>query len=387
VSKATNRTKRLLAAGLALALVVSAEVLRADGVDPRVPLRIVTGRPRPAFEFSQKPAIAWQARLLEPILGAPVADENALVVAHASGLVVELDANGRTRRTVRAGSSLALGPVLLASRRRMVVTADAEAVILLPSGRIESKQKLSFRELDSSAIAIATSDGGALIGAGARFARIGPTGSLTALGSSRETLRGLFEWHGLAILVERGGLVLGLGHAGDPFEVANLGRSVRACELQGDRLLSLVGDRELVEVDLDTRAERTLWSDPPLVPRGVFVLPNGEVRLVASAGLVVALDTAGRETFRVTQPGASAEASVTLVGDSRGATLVATGGLDLRLVGATGDIVEIPATACPDPLRPTPFSSGAGAPGPTREALVVASCRSGLLFGISGKAH
>jgi hypothetical protein len=68
---------------------------------------------------------------------------------------------------------------------------------------------------------------------------------------------------------------------------------------------------------------------------------------------------------------------VTLLGDYKGSTLVATGGLDLRLVGETGDVQELPGTACPDPLRPTPLS----------KTLVVASCRSGLLFGISGKAR
>jgi hypothetical protein len=366
-----------LAASAALSLALSARALHADGIDPRVPLRVVTSRPAPRFELFRQPTLAWQTRVREPILGAPVADLGTIVVAHASGLVVELDASGRTLRTVRAGSSLALGPIVLASRRRLVVTGDAEAVILLPSGRIESKQKLSFRELDSSAVATPTSDGGVLIGAGARFARIGPTGSLTARGSTREALRGLFEWRGLGLLVERGGRILGLGHAGDPFEVHDLGRSVRACELHGDRLFALVGDRELVELDLETHAERTLWSDPPLVPRNLFVMPNGELRLVVSAGLVISLDTLGRETLRVAQPGTTTEASVTLLGDSRGAMLVATGGLDLRLVSESGDAVEIPGTACPDPLRPTPLSKG----------LVVASCRSGLFFGISDKAR
>ena len=57
--------------------------------------------------------------------------------------------------------------------------------------------------------------------------------------------------------------------------------------------------------------------------------------------------------------------------------LVATSGLDLRLVGETGDVLEIPGTACPDPLRPIALGKG----------LSVASCRSGLLFGISGKGR
>jgi hypothetical protein len=366
----------IVAGAIGLFLFVETPALHADGADPRVPLRIVTARPAPRFELGVRATLAWQARVLEPILGAPVADGGSLVVAHPSGLVVELDANGHTKSTVRAASSLALGPILLASRRRLVVTGDAEAVVLLPSGRIESKQKLAFRELDSSAIAIATSDGGALLSSGARFARVGPTGSLTARGGTPEVMRGLFEWQGLGVIVERGGRVLGLGHAGDPYEIASFGRAVRAAELLGDRLLALVGDRELVELDLETRAQRTLWSDPPLVPRALFVLSNGDLRVVAS-NLVVALDGRGHEAFRVTGPSASGEATVTLIGDQKGAMLVATGGLDLRLVGATGDVQEIPGTACPDPLRATPLS----------KTLVVASCRSGLLFGISGRAR
>jgi hypothetical protein len=321
--------------------------------------------------------LAWQARVLEPILGAPVADGGAsLVVAHASGLVVELDTNGRTRSTVRAASSLAFGPILLASRRRLVVSGDAEAVVLLPSGRIESKQKLGFRELDSSAIALSTSNGGALVASGARFARVGPTGSVTARGGTREVLRGLFEWKGLALLVERGGLVLGLGHAGDPYEVGSFGRPVRACELRDSRLLALVGDRELVELDLETRVQRVVWSDPPLVPRAVFVVPNGDLRVVVSS-TVIALDGQGHEMFRLASPPGSGETTVALLGDQRGSMLVAMGGLDLRVVSETGDVHELPGTACPDPLRPTPVSKG----------LAVASCRSGLLFGISGKAR
>jgi len=378
VSKRNDSARRLVVGGVLFFAALLSPALGADGVDPRVPLRIVTGRPAPRFELFQKPAVVWQARVLEPLLGPPVADgDGDLVVAHASGLVVELDSSGRARGTVRAGSSLALGPVLLASGRRLVVTGDAEAVVLQPSGRIESRSKLSFRDFDSSALAVATSDGGALVAAGARFARIGSTGSLTARGSTNESLRGLFEWRGLGILVERGGRVLGLGHAGDPFEIANLGRPVRACELHGNRLLALVAERDLVELELETRAERTLWSDPPLVLRDVFVLPNGDMRIAASSNLLLALDSSGRETFRVQQPGTNSEALVDLIGDARGAMLVATSGFDLRFVGETGEVTEIAGTACPDPLRPTEV----------RKGLVVASCRSGLLFGISDKAR
>ncbi len=377
MSKPSDVRRALLTGAAALGLSSGAPALHADPVDPRVPLRIVTARPEPRFELAEHSALVWQARVLEPLLGAPVADgSTSLVVAHASGLVVELDATGRTRSTIRAASSLAFGPMLLASRRRLVVSGDAEAVVLLPSGRIESKQKLGFRELDSGALAIPTSDGGALIASGARFARVGPTGSVTARVGTREALRGLFEWKSLALLVERGGRVLGLGHAGDPFEVTSFGRPVRACELRGDRLFALVGDRELVELDLETRAQKMLWADPPLVPRSLFVMPNGDLRVVA-ANTLIALDAQGHEAFRVTSPAAGGETTVTLLGDQHGAMLVATGGLDLRIVGETGDVRELVGTACPDPLRPTPVSKG----------LAVASCRSGLLFGISGKAR
>jgi hypothetical protein len=378
VSKRNDGTRGLVLGGALSFTMLLSPALGADSVDPRVPLRIVTARPTPRFELLRQPTVVWQARVLEPLLGPPVADADGdLVVAHASGLVVELDSNGRAKGTVRAASSLALGPVLLTSGRRLVVTGDAEAVVLQPSGRVESRSKLSFRDIDASALAVATSDGGALVAAGARFARMGSTGSLTARGSTSESLRGLFEWHGLGVLVERGGRVLGLGHAGDPFEIGNFGRPVRACELQGDRLLALVADRDLVELGLDTHVERTLWSDPPLVPRDVFVLPNGDVRIAASGNLLVALDSSGREAFRVSQPGTTSEVLVDLLGDARGAMLVATSGFDLRLVGDTGEVTDITGTACPDPLRPAPL----------RKGLVVASCRSGLLFGISDKAR
>jgi hypothetical protein len=378
VSMRNDSARGLVLSGVLFFTALLSPTLAADGVDPRVPLRIVTARPTPRIELFRQPTVVWQARVLEPLLGPPVPDRDGdLVVAHASGLVVELDANGRAKSTVRAGSSLALGPVLLTSGRRLVVTGDAEAVVLQPSGRVESRSKLSFREIDASALVTATSDGGALVAAGARFARIGSTGSLTARGGTSESLRGLFEWHGLGVLVERGGRVLGLGHAGDPIEIANFGRPVRACELHGDRLLALVADRDLVELGLDTHVERTLWSDPPLVPRDVFVLPNGELRVAASGNLLVALDSSGREAFRVPQPGTTSEVFVDLLGDARGAMLVATSGFDLKLVGETGEVTDIAGTACPDPLRPAPLKKG----------LVVASCRSGLLFGISDKAR
>jgi hypothetical protein len=377
VSKRSSAPRALLA-GVALALLHAGSNVYADAVDPRVPRRIVRARAPARVELPARPALAWQARVVEPLLGAPVADgEASLLVGHASGLLVELDGNGRTLRTVRAGSSLAFGPVLLASRRRLVVTGDAEAVVVLPSGRVESRQKLGFRELDAGALATPTSDGGVLLAAGARFARFGPTGALTARGSAREVLRALDEWRGLALLVERSGRVLGLPHAGDPFELANLNRSVRTAETRGDRLLALVGDRELVELELGTGAVRTIWADPPLVPRELFLLPNDDVRMVVSSSLLVGLDRTGHESFRISQPGTASEATVTALGDARGAMLVATSGLDLRLVGETGDVLEIPGTACPDPLRPVALGKG----------LSVASCRSGLLFGISGKGR
>ena len=65
------------------------------------------------------------------------------------------------------------------------------------------------------------------------------------------------------------------------------------------------------------------------------------------------------------------------LGDARGAVLVATSGLDLRIISETGEGLEIPGTACPDPLRPVAFGKG----------LAVASCRSGLLFGVSDKGR
>src|SRR5262245_53359298 len=147
-----KRSSSAALAAFASFVLLAGPELRADGLDPRVPIRIVTTRPELPRRFPDAPGVSFQTRVLEPILAAPVVDGNTLVVAHASGLVVELDTQGRKQKTLRAGSSLALGPVLLASRRRLVVTGDSEAVVLGPSGRVESRQKLVFRELDANAL-------------------------------------------------------------------------------------------------------------------------------------------------------------------------------------------------------------------------------------------
>ena len=101
MSKPSNGSRLLLAVLAALGLSARAPELHANPSDPRVPLRIVTARPAPHGEFGAQAKLVWQARVLEPLLAAPVADGNSLVIAHASGLVVELDSNLHRGESVR----------------------------------------------------------------------------------------------------------------------------------------------------------------------------------------------------------------------------------------------------------------------------------------------
>ncbi|HEY3498774.1 MAG TPA: hypothetical protein VGK73_28985, partial [Polyangiaceae bacterium] len=63
--------------------------------------------------------------------------------------------------------------------------------------------------------------------------------------------------------------------------------------------------------------------------------------------------------------------------DPAGTVLAAFAGAPLVLVTAQGDASGVPGSACPDPLRPTPLGPG----------IVAATCRSGLIRGLSDRAR
>jgi hypothetical protein len=63
-----------------------------------------------------------------------------------------------------------------------------------------------------------------------------------------------------------------------------------------------------------------------------------------------------------------------LISDDDGALAAVQPGNDALLLAADGRAVRLDGTSCIDPFRPTPTTQG-----------IVLTCRSGQLFGVSGK--
>jgi hypothetical protein len=315
-------------------------------------------------------------RLPGPIIGGPLADERGRVlVAHGSGRLSELDARGHTTFSVRLGGELAGPPVLLGGELVLAATRNAEVVSVRRDGRIAARRKLPFSELEGSFVATPTSDGGAIIAAGSRYARVDATLSLTHTGASSAPIVAAFDWRGTTLLVEREGRILARSGALDAFELGRFGASVGRVARVGDRLYALA-DRELVVRDLAKRTTERWLADAALELRDLALGGQGNARVLAARGVLLEVDPAGREVLRLAllPDGAGAESS-SLVADRAGTVLGVLSGAPLVFVNREGDLFAVPGTGCPDPLRPTPLRDGA----------VLTGCRSGVLRLLSDK--
>jgi hypothetical protein len=364
----------------------------AEPLDPTLPHRVSAVAPRGAavaarldpsgtqlstVRLPTRPSIAFQVRLPGPIIGAPVADERGrLLVAHGSGRLTELDARGHTTFSIRLGSEPVGPPVLLGGELALAATRDATLVSIRRDGRIGTRLKLPFAELDGSLVASPTGDGGAIVAAGARYARVDATFSLTHAGSSSSPIAAVFAWRGSTLLVERDGRILARAGALDATELGRFGAPVAQVALAGDRLFALGGAHDLLVHDLAKRTTERRFSEPTLELRDLTLATNGSVRLLGGRGVLLEIDETGREMLRLAllPDGTGAEASA-LVADRAGTVLSVMSGAPLVFVTRDGDVLPVTGTGCPDPLRPTPLRDGA----------VLSGCRSGVLRLLSDK--
>jgi hypothetical protein len=386
---------RLLAATRVAAILST--FARIDGVgaeplDPTLPHRVTAAAPRGAavaarldpagtqvstVRLPTRPSIAFQVRLPGPIIGAPISDERGrLLVAHGSGRLTELDTLGHTTFSVRLGGEPVGPPVLLGGDLALVATRDATLVSVRRDGRVRARLKLPFSELEGSYVASPTNDGGAIIAAGARYARVDATFSLTHAGASNSPIAAVFAWRGSTLLVERDGRVLARAGALDASEVGRFGAPVAHVARAGDRLFALGGAHDLLVHDLTKRTTERRFSEPTLELRDLTLGEGGSVRLLGGRGVLLEVDEAGREMLRLglLPDGTGAESS-SLVADRSGTVLAVMSGAPLVFVTRDGDVLPVTGTGCPDPLRPTPLRDGA----------VLSGCRSGVLRLLSDK--
>jgi hypothetical protein len=360
------------------------------GRDPSLPQRVVAGPARALVASDHVDAAAssrtratlpvrakvgYQVRLAAPLIGSPAADAAGnVIVAHGVERVTELDANGRTRWSLRLGREIAAAPLVLPSGLAIVVTRDGSVFAVSQSGRLVFERSLPPLGTELSAPLLAPSmDGGFYVAGGERMVKLGSDGTALYTLELGSGVRGIFEWRGLTLAVTGRGTVLSRAAAGTPARYASLERPVRRVALTGDKLVAIVGERALVELDLVSKRLTTKLEDPLLTPRDFAVVGERELRILTQEAILLGTDSEGRERLRSPLDDLRTEAALgTLVVDGRGGSAVALGGLDLVLVTADGSTSSVPGTGCADPLRPTPT-------GPGR---LTSACRSGVLFGV-----
>lgn len=379
------------ALGAALALLVgnAGAAPSEPGRDPSLPQRVVTGPARALVASEHVDAAAsartrttlpvrakvrYQVRLAAPLIGAPAADEAGnVIVAHGVERVTELDANGRTRWSLRLGREIAAAPLVLPNALAIIVTRDSSVFAISAGGRVVFERSISLGSDANGALLAPASDGGFYVASGERAVKLGADGTPLDSIDLGSALRGIFEWRGLMLAVTGRGTVLARATAGTPARYATFERPVRRVARSGDKLVAIVGERTLVELDLVSKRLTTKLEDPLLTPRDFGVVSEGELRILTQESLLLGTDREGRERLRSPLDELRGDAaSGTLVVDGQGASAVALSGLDVMLVAPDGSVSSVPGTGCADPLRPTPT-------GPGR---FTAACRSGVLFGV-----
>ncbi|HEV8246461.1 MAG TPA: PQQ-binding-like beta-propeller repeat protein [Polyangiaceae bacterium] len=385
---------RVLFAALALSATA-----RAGAIDPSLPLTLNAGAPRALcaaanvdargselsrVELPTHAIPSYRAKLAPPIQQPPAADVNgALVVAHGTGKLSQLDDRGRVQWTVRVGpDAAASAPIITSGGMRWVLTTAGEVVAVSSDGRVRFRQALPGLTSVEATLAIPLSSGGAALSSGRQLLTLDQSGAVLWLVRSDEPLRAVVERRGEVIAVSALGRVLHRDGEGDLAESAHFGGRVDVAALLPDldHLAAVIDEQKLVIIDLATGSKRVLFEEPALTLSSALAIgARGEFRLLGS-GLLIGLSPTGAEEFRSPFPDSTALLAWALLPpliDPRGYSAVVLPAAGLSIVSPSGEIESVAGSACPEPLRATPIGKG-------RLAL---SCRSGLVFAVSGKAQ
>jgi hypothetical protein len=324
------------------------------------------------------PELRSQARVVPPIVGQPmVSSGGRLLVAHGVDRLSAIDAEGRTAWSVRLGTELASGPLLVAGGHTLLLARDGRLFEVSPAGSVRERGSLPWSAVEGTALGIPTADGGALFATGARLARVGSGGTRGFHARIADPIRALFEWRGRSLALGHDGSIWTRGTSGEPEEAGSFGQPVQKAALAGDRLLALT-DHELCAFDLTTGRKKILWSDPALDLHDLALVGAERVRLVGGKSALIELAADGRELSRLALPVGEVGSELgSVLTDARGQALVRGTGSPLWSVTPQGDVAAAPGTACPDALRPAPIADGR----------VVLACRSGLLRVVSDRAR
>lgn len=338
------------------------------------------------LRFPKAPELSLRTRLPGGIGQAPASDEAGnLIIVHTEPRLSKLDGKGRTLWSERLPSEAGCAPALLSDGSILIVTREAEALSFSATGKQLARGRLPFSDARRRTLAIATHSGGALVASGNELVELDNRAHVVRQLQLRGNACALLE-SGLGLIAVSDAGVVERGHATGDFElVGGFGGNVNdGAALQAGKVLAIVDGHKFLALDVTSGEISPLALDAASTLSGPAALfETRGAALIADNGFISLRDRAGTETLRVAIAGGVPSFDPTLRGqhparvisDSAGALAAVQAGNDALMLAADGGVVRFDGTSCLEPFRPTPTLGG-----------VIFSCRSGQLFGVSGRA-
>ncbi len=229
---------------------------------------------RARVRLPRTPEVGFRVRVPGGIGQAPASDDaGSLIIAHAEPRVSKLDPQGRTLWTKRLESEVMNTPVLTSSGAILLVTHDADALLLSPSGKLLQRSSLPLGELRHRTLAISTTNGGALVANGASLVELDSAGEVARQSHTLANVTALAQWQSALLAISDEGSVALAQATGDFQVIGNLGGGAPdGGAVQDGKIFAVVDEHKLVAFDLSRRSAITLanesaveLSGPPLL--------------------------------------------------------------------------------------------------------------------------
>lgn len=340
------------------------------------------------FELPDDLDLGWQGRVSGSILHPPIVTaDGSLVVASTAG-VTELDPKGaRVYARALGAAAPVTSPALAPDGSRMVLTSNAELILLAPTGALRAVRRLP---LDASSVMptlVVTTSGTVLIGAPDGVLEVTLEGDVLARISLPVAPVALLDLGDRRLVVTASGDVLQWRVTDSPHELGAFGGPVSGTvTVAADgELVAVVGKTRLVSLDPRDGSQRIrLVAAGYDLPAPPALTKSGETLLLTSAAQILAHDRRGRERMRWSldgpAPGAESRRPplrspppAPLVG-ADGRVAVAWPDRAPALLDPDGGVITSRDVSCDRPVALLPV------PGPA----IALVCGSGLIFRLGG---
>lgn len=358
----------------------SAALAACEGID-------ASNGNRAHVDFPTQPEVVFRTRVAGGIGQAPASDaQGNLIVVHSEPRVSKLDAKGRLLWSERLASEASSAPVLTSAGTIVVATRAGEVWFYSSSGKLLAKQALALGDPRRRSLTIPSDSGGAWLASGSELLELDERGAPVRVLHASGNLSAIVEADAGLIAVSDNGNVCVARATGDLEQLGSFGGKVlEGAAVAAGKLFAIVDGHQWSSLDLQTGRVSILASDASITLSGpVALLDPPSAALIAGGGFISIRGNDGAEVARAALSAAGQGADAALgplrpalvISDRRGSLAAVQSGVDALVLRAGGNALRFEETSCLDPFRPTPTKSG-----------IVFACRSGQLFGVSGKAR